>query len=74
MYAWSVEKLPEVLKVSDEILIVHNEEAVQIFAKPLTRLSDILAMLYEHFSHLGYVPFELIPNADRAKPAEGAEE
>ncbi|MNK91284.1 hypothetical protein D3C87_1113760 [compost metagenome] len=74
VYAWSVEKLPEILSVSDEMLIIHSEEAVQVFAKPLTRLSDILATLYEHFSHLGYVPFELIPNADETKPVEGDEE
>lgn len=74
VYAWSVGRLPEVLKVSDEILIVHNEEAVHIFTKPLTRLNDILDTLYEHFSHLGYVPFELMANADRTHPSSGDEE
>jgi len=67
VYLWSVEKLPEILSVSDEVLFVHSGETVQIFAKPLTHLSDLLTTLEEHFSHLGYVSFELIPNVDETK-------
>ena len=72
VYAWSVDELPEVIRVSDDILLVHCKDLVQVFARPDTKLNDVLKTLHEHFPRLGFVPLELMSNGRTSSPeAEG---
>lgn len=70
VYAWPVVELPDVIKVGDDILLVHGKEMVHVFAMPFVKLNDVLKALHEYFPQLGIVPLELMSN-DRSSPSDG---
>lgn len=68
VYAWSVDEMPGVIRVSDEILLVYQKDLIHVFAMPNTRLIDVLKTLQEHFPGLGYLPLELMAAGNPAPP------
>lgn len=74
IYAWSVEELPEVIKASDEVRIVHCQEAIHVYAKPNTRLKDILSLLHDFFPQQDVALFELMLNRKAEIPEEDESE
>jgi hypothetical protein len=68
VYAWPVDEMPGIIKVSDEILLVYQKDLIHVFAMPNTKLIDVLKTLQEHFPRLGYLPLEFMADGNPTPP------
>lgn len=66
VYAWPVDEMPGILKVSDELLLVYQKDLIHVFAMPNTKLIDVLKTLQQHFPRLGYLPLEFMAGGNPA--------